>query len=220
MAREYKKKPGCRKYHAYSESSVEKAVRKIKSGKLSLRQASKKFNVPKSTLSNRARGVHSGKPGHSTAFSEQEEQSLLNHIQAVSDWGFPFTTLDMRFFAKSFLDSTGKRVKCFKNNLPSSDWALSFLKRHQASITQRRCQNIKKSRASVSPDTINEYFDNLQKSLCNVDGTLIDPHLIFNYDETNLTDDPGVKRCVFRRGVKYPERIQDGTKASTSVMFC
>ena len=35
-----------------------------------------------------------------------------------------------------------------------------------------------------------------------------------------MTDDPGIKRCIFRRGVKYPERIQDSTKVSTSKMFC
>ena len=39
-------------------------------------------------------------------------------------------------------------------------------------------------------------------------------------DETNVTDDPGVKQCIFRRGVKYPERVQNATKASTSLMFC
>jgi len=39
-------------------------------------------------------------------------------------------------------------------------------------------------------------------------------------DETNVTDDPGVKQCIFRRGVKYPERVRNATKASTSLMFC
>jgi len=49
---------------------------------------------------------------------------------------------------------------------------------------------------------------------------MIEPSCIFNYDETNLTDDTDVKKCVFRRGVKYPERVQDSTKSSISVMFC
>jgi hypothetical protein len=35
-----------------------------------------------------------------------------------------------------------------------------------------------------------------------------------------LTDDPGTKKCIFKRGVKYPERIKDSTKTAISVMFC
>jgi hypothetical protein len=47
----------------------------------------------------------------------------------------------------------------------------------------------------------------------------IPPTHILNYDETNLTDDPGRRKAVFRRGTKYPERIMNSTKSSTSVMF-
>jgi len=64
------------------------------------------------------------------------------------------------------------------------------------------------------------YINNLKETLTNDDGTMVEADRIFNFDETNISDDPGVKRCVFRRGVKYPERIQDSTKASTSLMFC
>ena len=42
---------------------------------------------------------------------------------------------------------------------------------------------------------------------------------IINFDETNLTDDPGRKKCVYRRGCKYPEHVVNSTKASTSIMF-
>jgi len=40
-----------------------------------------------------------------------------------------------------------------------------------------------------------------------------------NYDETNLTDDPGCERVVVRRGTKHPERVIDSSKTSISVMF-
>jgi len=39
---------------------------------------------------------------------------------------------------------------------------------------------------------VNTYFDNLSQSLKNEDGSDIQPQNIFNFDETNLTDDPGV----------------------------
>ncbi|KAG4078417.1 hypothetical protein HA402_013128 [Bradysia odoriphaga] len=65
-----------------------------------------------------------------------------------------------------------------------------------------------------------QYFNNLQVTLTNDDGTMVPPENVYNFDETNLSDDPGVKKCIFKRGVKYPERICDSSKASTSLMFC
>lgn len=43
---------------------------------------------------------------------------------------------------------------------------------------------------------------------------------IFNYDESNLTDDPGKKIGIFRRGVKYPEKAMNSYKSATSIMIC
>ena len=52
------------------------------------------------------------------------------------------------------------------------------------------------------------------------DGEEIPPSNLFNYDETNLSDNPGVKKCIFKRGPKYAERIKNNTKASISIMYC
>ena len=76
------------------------------------------------------------------------------------------------------------------------------------------CQNITKKRAGVNVETVNNYFAELSKTLEGVP-----PQNIINYDETNLTDDPGRRRMIFRRGVEYPERILNGTKSSTSLML-
>lgn len=74
-------------------------------------------------------------------------------------------------------------------------------------------QNIKRSRAEKSSDEMIEYFRNLKTSLEDVP-----IENILNYDETNLSDNPGTQRCLFKRGVKYPERVVNATKASI-IMF-
>lgn len=56
---------------------------------------------------------------------------------------------------------------------------------------------------------------NLEKE---IDG--VPPHNVWNYDETNLVDDPGNKKVITRRGAKYPEQIQNASKACTSIMVC
>lgn len=47
----------------------------------------------------------------------------------------------------------------------------------------------------------------------------VPPENIVNYDETNLRDDPGRKKVIVKRGCKYPERIMNSSKSSTSLMF-
>lgn len=48
----------------------------------------------------------------------------------------------------------------------------------------------------------------------------IPPSRIYNYDETNLTDDPGTKKVISKRGSKYVKRICNSSKSAISLMFC
>ena len=91
-----------------------------------------------------------------------------------------------------------------KNNVPGDDWVRSFIRRNDI-LTNCMCLNIKRSRAQVEPEDVKRYFTNLNGSLDHMAGVPEDN--IVNYDETNLADEPGAKKCIFRRGVKYPERI-------------
>lgn len=219
MVRRYRRKPGSRPYRNYSADQLERAVNDVKTEKMTLRKAHIAYKIPLGTLSDKCKGKHTLTPGHQPVFSTKEE-TFVKHIVTVADWGFPFTPLDLRIMAYGFLQKEGRTVKQFKNNFPSADWAANFLKRHKDAITQRRCQNIKAARAAVSAESVTKFIGNLKETLLNDDGTPVPPTHIFNYDETNLSDDPGTNKCIFKRGSKYPERVMDGTKAATSMMFC
>ncbi|KAG5875129.1 hypothetical protein JTB14_015456 [Gonioctena quinquepunctata] len=75
-------------------------------------------------------------------------------------------------------------------------------------------QNNKRFRANLSPEIINQYFDNLEINLKDFPASNI-----VNYDETNLSDDPGRLKVVCKRGVKRVDRIIDSSKTSTSIMI-
>ena len=47
----------------------------------------------------------------------------------------------------------------------------------------------------------------------------VPPSNIYNYDETNILDDPGVKLVITRRGRNPIERKAQHSKSSVSVMF-
>lgn len=115
---------------------------------------------------------------------------------------------------KSVLDKAGKKEARFKNNLPGLQWYQSFMNRHREKLVQRLSQNLAPKRAQISRDDVTAYFANLQRSIQDVP-----PENIVNYDETNLCDDPGRKKCIFHRGVKYPERVIHSSKSATSLMF-
>lgn len=214
MVRNYKRLLSNRRYCSYTDDQLQAAVSDVKNG-TNLRATAAKYGIPLGTLSHKVNKKFVGKPGHPTVFNEAEEASFVKHIKVVAEWGFPFDVTDMRMLAREYLKAQRRNVSCFKNNLPSADWAYSFIKRHSKDLTIRLCQNIKSKKAAVSVNTVKAFFDNLSVSLKDVP-----PSHIFNYDETNLVDNAGVKKCIFKRGTKYPERIQDSNKSCISLMFC
>ena len=98
----------------------------------------------------------------------------------------------------------------------------TFLARHKEHLTFRMCRNIKTSRVEKHVDEITDFFEHYKQSV-GVDSSRVSklpaPHL-FNYDKTNLAHDPGAKKCIFKRGVKYPDRVINSLKPPTSFMFC
>ena len=100
--------------------------------------------------------------------------------------------LDLRMTVKRILDQEGRVLSRFKENVPGEDSAYGFMKKHKDKIKNRLCQNITKKRAAVDSEVINNYFQQLDKSLAGVF-----QENIINYDETNLYDDPGRRRLIF-----------------------
>ena len=66
-----------------------------------------------------------------------------------------------------------------------------FVKRNPQ-LSLRMANNIKRSRAKLSPTDVETFFRNFEAT---VQG--IPPENVFNYDETNLTNDPGSKKALF-----------------------
>jgi hypothetical protein len=214
--RKYKKVIGSKKkrYGDYTKDAIKNAIVAFQEGNMSIREASSSFNIPKSTLHCKLKGIQLRPIGHPPSLFPEEERSFLQHLIVVAEWGFPFSNLDLRLMVKAYLDKANCRVNQFKNNIPREDWARSFLKCHSNELSCRHCQNIKSSCAEMKKEDFENYFENLSLVITNVP-----PENILNYDETNLSDDPGQEKLIFKREKKYPERIQNYSKGSISIMF-
>lgn len=214
MPSKYRRKPGSRRYVDYTKEQLEQCVVAVKSKILTQRAASEQYGIPRSTIKNKLAQKYGCKPGRPTVFSEQEEASFVSHLTALSEYGFPLTEFDLKMIIREYLASQGRIVAQFKNNIPGKDWMICFLKRHQH-LSRRLANNIKRVRAQVSENIIADFIQNIGKETEEVP-----PENIYNYDETNLCDDPGRKTVICRRGTKYPETIINATKVSFTVMFC
>ena len=82
-------------------------------------------------------------------------------------------------------------------------------------LTARIADNIKPARAKFHRNSVCSYFDELSISLQDIPNTNI-----FNYDETNVSDNPGSKTEVCKRGLKRVERKMQHCKGATSIMYC
>ncbi|KAJ8971249.1 hypothetical protein NQ314_000790 [Rhamnusium bicolor] len=152
-------------------------------------------------------------PGRPLLFTEEEQRHFVNHLNLVSSWGYPFDLLDLRLFLKAYLDKKGVQERRLKNNTPGRDWALNFLKRRKMNCPtafppifrakEHRCQQMYWT----------VFFANAQEML-----TTTDPSLMVNFDETNLTDNPGNKKFIFKRGTRYPESVINSTKSAISLI--
>ena len=79
-------------------------------------------------------------------------------------------------------------VSKWKDNYLCRDWVYGFKKRNH--LSSRMAGNITRARAAVNETTVKAFFKEF-KEFCRVND--IPPENVMNYDEANLTDDPGKK---------------------------
>ena len=192
---------------------MKEAVNIVRSGGISVLKVSKRFNIPYGTLYKKSKDyVPENKPRHPNTLSADEENSILMVINQLTDWKFPLCGMDIRLLVQTYLNGKGKKTE-FVDNLPGPDWMKLFQSRHN--LTGRISDNVKPSGAEISHDQINGYFDNLFNVIHG-----IEPHNIWNYDETSLTDNPGAIMCIVRSGLRRVERKIASSKQAVSIMFC
>ena len=167
MPRVYKRKLGARRYLDFNANTLNLAMEAVQNG-MSKRDAAKKYNIPRTTLTRRLisvtnSGPETGTPGRPPALTPLEEEMFIERIQLMCDWGFLLSGEDLRYLVKSYLDRKGVKEPRFRNNLPSVELVFHFKRRHPI-LNERFAGNIKRSRAAVTKEIISNYFDHLEKN--------------------------------------------------------
>ncbi len=110
--------------------NLEKALEEVKDGKLSVRSAASKYEIPKSTVHGHLTHHDPGaKPGPALILSRTEEDELTKWIIEMSTIGYGQCRQQICLIVKRILDREN-RVTPFPDNLPGKDWWQAFLRRH------------------------------------------------------------------------------------------
>lgn len=217
MPRTYKTPIDVQPRKVYNKDKVTAAYEAVISKTLTQKEACLKYGVATSTLSDKITGKRAlnSNRGRSTALSPSTEAEIAIAIMYAASWGFPLEKTEIPRLVERYLISNDIIIPIFKEGtLPGPDWTDSFLKRN-VNLSLRMANNIKRARAKISPLLIDEFFNEITPYLKDVH-----PDNFFNYDESNLSDDPGLKKMIFKRGVKYPDNVINHTKSSISFMMC
>lgn len=176
----------------YTEEALAKALQDIKDGSETLNGASKKYDIPKSTLHNKLtqKTPNIRKMGPQTVLNELEENRIEQWITAKAMLGFPMHPSEIKDAVQKILTETS-RPNPFKENRPGEKWLKLFLQRHP-DVGKRNTEIISKSRAAVTESAIRGWFSEMKTYLIEHDllDMMEDPSRIYNADET------GVRTCV------------------------
>ncbi len=189
----YKRVPGSRPYQDYSPETLKNCLDLIRKRNISIASASRQFKIPRRTLCRKLKDNDSNelkKCGRPTVFTKDKEESFAQHLLLLVEFDLPITRDDLRICIKNYLTESGREIPEFKNNIPGKDWVCNFLT-HHPDIRTRTAENIKLSRAAVTEEILTKYIQNLTKTMEGVPTANI-----YNFDETNLTDNPGQKKVL------------------------
>ncbi|KMQ88832.1 tigger transposable element-derived protein 6-like protein, partial [Lasius niger] len=188
----------------YTTDQMREALKAVKTGGISVRSASIKYNVPRTTLSDKLKNKvpEERKMGPETVLSAIEEEQLIRWIIVLGKAGFPVTKDHLLDSVKMLITKVGRETP-FTNNRPGRHWYQAFMRRHPE-ISTRAPQNLSKARALVTEEKIKNWFKEIQLYYIenNFTDVIINPQRIFNCDKTAFFLSPKGNQVLVKKGEK------------------
>lgn len=153
MPRIHKHKLGTPYRRNYEAENMENALVAVVEGGCSFKQAAERFGVPKSTLYEKYRGLHSDKLGRPPVLSAIEERWLVDAMLAAASYGYPFDRQGIKEFVQNYLNKKGVNISFFKDNEPGDDWIKYFMGRNN-DLSVRNCENLKRVKADLTEEVL------------------------------------------------------------------
>lgn len=188
--------------------NVSKALVDIKSNVLTVMAASRKYNIPRSTLIDRLNGVHTKVYGSSTVLTNEQEKKLAEWIILCARSGYPKSKSQIIRTAAELSNLNSKK---FLKSKPSTGWFQKFVKRHP-NVTNRKPEPLGKASASITSEDLRTYFDLIKKQFdeSGQSDLLYKPEKWWNVDETGFDMNPTPLNVYAGKGAKTVHIIESG----------
>ena len=200
---------------------MQKAADEIRNGTVSYKEASEKYDVPKTTLFRCVQGKsHTGQRGPiTTVLNKQQESELVSLILKLQVMMYGLTPTNIRKLAYDFV---------IRNNIPHPfsnekkiagyDWFYGFLDRHKE-LSVRTAEKTSMARlAGFNRIQVSKFFLLLAEVMS---AHRFSPENIFNVDESGLSTVPnGSTKIVSKKGMKQVGIISSGEKGETTTVVC
>lgn len=133
----------------WSDSQLVAAKHAVQEGQLSIRGASIKFDIPRSTLHDHLSGTSSKRyGGPPTVLTASEEKEIVRTCLVMQEFGFP---LDRDLVSRAVRDFLVARDRAglFTNGIPGRTWWTGFFRRHPEMV-ERKPEHLPRIRAQAA----------------------------------------------------------------------
>ncbi|KAJ8307379.1 hypothetical protein KUTeg_015463 [Tegillarca granosa] len=205
-------------YRVYSPSSMTNAFLAVKEQNMSVKRASRQYNVPETTLRQRILGrvscdtTSSGTP---PILSQEEEAVFVEHLKAMANMGYGYTRTEVVQMASEYAVTLQKRDREHPFILK---WFRKFMGRWpELSVNKPRSLSVARAKAT-SKDVVDTYFQSL-KEILDKYGLQDKPENIYNVDEKVLQTEHSPPYVVGPR-VSTVSAVTSGKSTTTTVIGC
>uniref|UniRef100_A0A2C9LUB6 HTH CENPB-type domain-containing protein n=1 Tax=Biomphalaria glabrata TaxID=6526 RepID=A0A2C9LUB6_BIOGL len=206
--------------HHHDIELLKTAINAIRTKEMSLRKASKYYNIPLTTLHNKLQGTN---PliSKKSLLTMDEENNLAKWLMELSNCGFGKSNNEVRETARAIIAARSNNSETQEQiELPTRQWLHRFYNRHPE-VPSKTPKYLRKERVTVSPTVVELWFKKFQEYICSIDITIFsNPNRIFSADEMGFvfnTDSCIVEAC---KGSKCTYKIKSDTQTQVTVLAC
>lgn len=192
-----------------SEENLTNAVKAVKEDGISVRLASKKFSVSRTTLQRHLSAFKNGGDNTFTVknnndvwrvFTLEEEKCLVEYLTKASNMHYGLTRHEMMVLAYEFAKSIGKKYPSSwdTNKQAGLKWLTDFLKKHPLSLRKPRATSIARA-AGFNRPVVEGFFEKYKEVLLK---HKFESQNIYNMDESGLSTVHNPPKVIAPKGTK------------------
>ncbi|KAJ3661675.1 hypothetical protein Zmor_006062 [Zophobas morio] len=218
MPRTYKRKTN---KASWTADGLQMAINSVTQAGVKIRQSAKMYNIPFSTLQIRLKKQQfaSGpKLGRNSVFSEEEEQSIANHVKMMGKLFYGLTPKQLHRVAYDYAETNNIPNTFNKTKrLAGKDWLYNFLKRNPT-VSKRKPENTSiNCITSFNREEVRLFFDNLENVM---NKYKFKGSGIYNVDETGINTVGEPEIILAEKGQKRTGTVATDERGKTVTVIC